>query len=178
VSEAIPKTLKQFIPEEACLKCLGCCRYAKIDSVWSPCLLDEEVQDFLERKIPPALIDAKRRILPVHLPGKDNFICTFLDAKENKCEIYAFRPFECQLYPFLLNLRNKKVFLTVDLHCPYIKEKLKSQELKDYIAYLSAFLNSPEQLRILRDNPQIIQAYEEVLEVVELEVLPDAPKLS
>lgn len=162
--------IKQFVPQEVCLKCKGCCRFLKPDSVWAPCLLEEEVQDLLDRKIPPVSIDINRRIQPVPLTGADGFACPFLDVPGNKCKIYELRPFECQLYPFLIALRDKKVLLTVDLNCPYIKENLDSEELKAYTEYLNAFLNSPAQLRILKGNPQIIQAYEEVLDIVELKI--------
>jgi len=109
-----------------------------------------------------------KRIQPIANPGGEDFICPFLGPEDNKCAIYGIRPFECQLYPFLINLRNGKVLLTVDLNCPYVYEKIDSQEAKDYISYLCDYLNSPEQLEILKDNPQIIQAYEEVREVAEL----------
>ncbi|MBU1125383.1 MAG: hypothetical protein KKC84_05115, partial [Candidatus Omnitrophica bacterium] len=56
----------------------------------------------------------------------------------------------------------------LDLHCPYIKEELQSPSLKEYIEYLTAFLNAPAQKALLKDNPHIIQAYEEVREVMEL----------
>ena len=166
--------IKQFVPQEVCLKCQGCCRYNQIDSVWAPCLLDKEIQDLLNRKIPPASISIDRRIVPILNPGKDNFICAFLDPQDNQCKIYDFRPFECQLYPFLINLRNKKVILTVDLNCQYIKENLKSQKMKNYIEYLTSFLNSPARIRMLRDNPHILQAYEEVLDIVELKIPDEA----
>lgn len=164
--------IRQFIPQEVCLRCQGCCRFRSPDSVWSPCLLDEEIQVLLDKNIPPAFISAQRRILLVPNPGQDNFVCPFLDAGSNKCKIYEFRPFECQLYPFLLNLRGNKIILTVDLNCPYVKEKLNSPEFKAYIDYLTEFLNSPKQINTLKSNPQLLQAYEEVSKVVELK-LPD-----
>jgi Fe-S-cluster containining protein len=167
--------IKQLIPSEFCLKCQGCCRFSEQDSVWVPCLLDEEIQDLLDRDIPAAFISGQRKILPIFNPGQDNFICPFLDIAENKCKIYAFRPFECQLYPFLINLRNKKIILTVDLRCPYIKENINSPELKDYIEYLTTLLNLPQQIKLLKSNPQTLQAYEDVLEVIELN-LPDETK--
>lgn len=166
--------IKQFIPSEVCLRCNGCCRFAQQDSVWSPCLLDEEIQDLLDRNIPSAFISSQRQILSVPNPSKNNFVCPFLDVKENKCKIYEFRPFECQLYPFLINLRGKKVILTVDLNCPYIKQNLKSKEFKEYTEYLIAFLNSPAQIKILKSNPQIIQAYEEISKIVELNLLDES----
>ena len=162
--------IKQFVPQEVCLKCEGCCRFTQADSVWLPCLLDKEIQDLLEKKIPPVSISAKRKIQPILNPAGDGYTCAFFNPADNKCKIYDLRPFECQLYPFIINLRGKKVLLTVDLNCPYVKENMNKKEFEDYVNYLSAYLNSPEQLEMLKDNPQIIQAYEDVLDVIELNV--------
>ena len=164
------KVIKQFVPQGFCLKCRGCCRFKELDSVWAPCLLDEEIQVLLDKDIPPALISLDRRIRPVSNPKEEGFICSFLNLTDNKCKIYAFRPLECQLYPFLIGLRDKKVLLTVDLNCPYAKEHLNSEAFKQFTQYLSAFLNSPKQVRMLKDNPQIIQAYEDVLDILELNI--------
>jgi Fe-S-cluster containining protein len=163
--------MKQLIPQEFCLKCKGCCRFSKENSPWAPCLLDEEIQGLLDRKnIPPACIGLDRRIHPVPNPEGEGYLCAFFDINENRCKIYEFRPFECQLYPFLINLRNKKVILTVDLNCPYVKDNLKSREFKEYTDYLVTFLNTPKQIKILKDNPQLMRAYEEVLEIIELNI--------
>lgn len=162
--------IKQLIPQEACLKCRGCCRFGEASSVWAPCLLDEETQGLLHKNIPPAFISSNKRLFPIPNPEQDGFTCPFLVLADNKCKIYEFRPFECQLYPFLINLRSNKVLLTVDLDCPYVKENLKTKEFKEYTEYLAAFLNAPAQVRLLKDNPQIIQAYEEVLDILELKI--------
>ena len=167
--------IKQFVPQSACLKCQGCCRFKEIDSVWTPCLLEEEIQDFIDKDIPAAYINMQKKICPVPDPRGEGFVCAFFESADNKCRIYNMRPFECQLYPFLLNMRNKKVMLTVDLNCPYVSENMDKKEFKEYVDYLTAYLNTPEQLEILIDNPQIIQAYEDVSDVVEIK-LPDASK--
>jgi Fe-S-cluster containining protein len=161
--------IKQLVPQEYCLKCQGCCRFAQENSVWSPCLLDEEIQELLDKKIPPASISADRRIYPVANPQGEGFICAFFDLPKNQCRIYGFRPFECQLYPFLINLRGEKIILTVDLNCPYAKEKINSPEFKEYAEYLTKYLNSPAQMKLLKSNPQILKAYEEVTEIIELD---------
>lgn len=162
--------IKQFIPQGFCLKCQGCCRFKEADSVWAPCLLDEEIQDLLDKDIPPASVSIDKKIRPIPNPGQDSFICAFLNPADNKCKIYASRPLECQLYPFLINLRGNKVLLTIDLNCPYVKENLRAEEFKEYTEYLAAFLNAPAQVKILKDNPQIIQAYEDVLGILELKI--------
>lgn len=170
-------SIKQFVPQEACLKCQGCCRFREADSVWLPCLMDEEIQQLLDQKIPPVAISIDRKIQPLSHPATEGFICAFFDAQNNKCKIYDFRPFECQLYPFLINLRGKKVILTVDLNCPYVKENLKSKEFGEYADYLEGFLNSPAQLRRLKDNPQLLKTYEGISEIIELEI-SDEPRPS
>lgn len=167
--------IKQFVPSEFCLNCRNCCRFRDEKSVWSPCLLDEEIQVLLEHKIPPAAISLDRRLLLIPDPCGEGFICPFLNNQDNKCRIYKIRPFECALYPFLLNMRNGRVLLTVDLNCPYVGKTMDTPQMKDYITYLTAYLNSPGQLRMFKDNPQIVQAYEQVKEVAELQ-FPDGTK--
>lgn len=167
--------IKQFVPGDYCLKCQGCCRFSAIDSVWTPCLLEEEVQNLIDKDIPAAYINMQRKIRPVPNANNDGYLCAFLKVESNECKIYSFRPFECQLYPFLINLRRGKAVLTVDLNCPYAKDNLHKEEFNEYVKYLTQYLNSPAQLEMLKDNPQIIQAYEDVLDVVELKQ-PDAPK--
>ncbi|MDP2905807.1 MAG: YkgJ family cysteine cluster protein [Candidatus Omnitrophota bacterium] len=169
--------IEQFVPSEVCLKCIGCCRFSEANSVWLPCLLDEEIQDLLDKKIPPVSISIDKKIQPIPNPRlvESAFICAFLDASANKCAIYDFRPLECQLYPFLIAIRDKKVLLTVDLNCPYIKDKMSSREFEEYVRYLTDFLNAPARIRLLRDNPHIIQAYKDALDVVELK-MPDETK--
>jgi len=162
--------IKQFIPQEFCLKCQGCCRFKEQDSAWAPCLTEEEIQELLDKNIPPALISMQKKIQPVHNPNGEGFICAFFDTEGNKCKIYDSRPFECRLYPFLINLRHNKAILTVDLNCPYIEKNLKTKEFKEYCDYLSAYLNSPKQLKMLKDNPCLLEAYEEVADIVELDL--------
>jgi len=165
--------IDQFIPQGYCKKCLGCCRFRESSSVWLPCLMDEEIQQLLDEKIPPALISADRKIQPIADPSGDGYICAFFDKEANKCKIYPIRPFECQLYPFLINLRGKKIILTLDLNCPYVKENLDTGEFREYIDRLASFLNSPAQIRRLKENPQLLNTYEDISNALEIKTLDD-----
>ena len=164
--------IKQFIPKDYCLRCKGCCRFKEEDSVWAPCLLDVEMQELVDKKdIPAVSISADKRIHPVFNSEEDSYLCPFFNPGNHRCRIYEFRPFECQLYPFLLNLREaRRAVLTVDLNCPYVKEKIGNAEFKAYTDYLTAFLNSPKQIKLLRENPHLVQAYEDVAEIIELNI--------
>lgn len=155
--------IKQLLIEDFCLKCKGCCRFWQQDSAWGPCLLDTE-------NIPQAAVNHNRRLRLIENPQDVNFLCPFLNTIDNKCRIYNFRPFECQLYPFLISRDKEKVFLSVDLGCLFAKEKLESQEFKDYLQYLVTYLNSPIELTIIRNNPQIIQSYEGAKILAELDI--------
>lgn len=162
--------IKQIVPSKVCLNCLGCCRFSRPDTLWSPFLLDEEVRDFLARDIPPSAIDSGKRIRPV--PGRepDTFICGFLNPQDNRCKIYDFRPLDCQLYPFMINREGKKVFLAADLRCPFVKENLEGGEFKKFTRSLTEWLNSPAQLNLLRHNLHMIQEYAEVSNLAELKI--------
>ena len=161
--------ITQIVPVGHCLKCKGCCRFKEADSVWVPTLLEEEVLELIDKDLPSAAISKGKRLMAIPSEEEGSFICPFLKVQGNACAIYASRPFECQLYPFLITLRNKKVILTVDLNCPWAQGKMGSKEFKEYTGYLSAHLNTPALLRMLKDNPQVLQAYEQVLEIVELD---------
>jgi len=162
--------MRQLVPEAICLKCQGCCRFRDPESIWSPNLLDDDMQALLKNSIPPFFILDNKKIRLTHYQPQDNFICSLLDAGSNKCKAYAFRPFECRLYPFLINRSNTKVFLAVDTKCPFIKEKQQSQALKAHAQFLADFLSQPDFLKTLRRNAHIIQAYEGVLDLVELQM--------
>lgn len=160
--------IKQFIPKEYCLGCQGCCRFQEPDSVWLPCLLDSEIQGLYKKGIVPLAVSSSKRIRPIPSTTEDNFVCAFLTPKDNKCKIYPLRPFECQLYPFLINRKEDKVFLGLDLKCPFVQERLKSRQFKEYVKDLASALNSPSLKGLLKNNPQIIQAYPEALNLKEL----------
>jgi len=162
--------MRQFVSEEFCLKCTGCCRFKDPDSIWSPVLLDEDRQVLLRNKIPSLFILSNNKIRLEYYQKQDTFICSLLNQQDNKCTVYAFRPFECQLYPFMINRRNKDIFLSVDLKCPFVKENQDKSVFKEYIQYLTDLFNNPDLINSLRKNPQIIQAYEEVQDLIKLKI--------
>lgn len=150
-------SVKQFIPESFCLQCRGCCRFSQQESVWQPHLLEEEKQ-------------ALGEIIVLANPEENNFICSNLGRGDNKCKIYQRRPFECQLYPFLFDRKDHKVFLALDLNCAYVRENIKGAQLKEYALSLAELLQSKDYLDMLKDNPPLFQEYEGVEDLIELKV--------
>jgi len=147
--------MKKFLPTKTCLACLGCCRFAEEDSLWLPRLLKEELKCVKKIRLVPG-------------EGTNNFFCAFLNPKNNKCGIYKHRPFDCQLYPFLLCRKGSKIFLSIDLNCPYARDNFKNERSEKYIKYLVKLSKSKKFTGILKNNPQIIQAYPGVTSIYEV----------
>jgi hypothetical protein len=162
--------IRQFVSQEVCLKCQGCCRFKQEDSVWSPILFNEEIELLLKEGLSPALISPHKKIRVASFSKEDIFICSLFNTEENKCKIYNFRPLECQLYPFVINRKNDKIFLSLDSQCSPAAGKQETRELKEYAQYLAGLLNSPRYAEILKNNFQIIQTYPDVLDLCALQI--------
>ncbi len=149
--------IKQVIPQEFCLQCCGCCRFSEPESVWKPHLLQEEKVALGEINI-------------IANPVQDNYICQRLELQSNKCGIYNNRPFDCRFYPFLFSRKKGKFFLSLDTNCAYVSQKGKEAQFQRYINDFIEFVRGPHFLDILRRNPQLLQEYDGVLDLVELDI--------
>lgn len=156
--------------QDVCLKCQGCCRFLQAQTEWAPCLLNEEKKLLSENIRFASLISMDNRVCLISSEKGDIFLCPFLNEEENKCRIYASRPFECRLYPFILNRKKSKVFLAVDTNCAYAKDNLNSASFKEYLSYLLCLLNSQKYKTILKNNPQVIQAYAQAFNLEEITI--------
>lgn len=154
-------TLRQLIPQAFCLKCKGCCRFLDKKSQWIPKISASEIlkarkvgiSSLLFSKVPENGYRLKL------VSAKEINLCAGLSAKTNKCRIYHHRPFDCQLYPFILTSRNKKIFLSLHLACPFVKEHLESKGFNNYLKYLKGFLNKNDVLLFIRENIFLAQGY-------------------
>lgn len=156
------KNFKQFVPSSVCLKCDGCCRFKEADSRWRPHITQTERQEAAK----PGLA---QQVFAQHVIGPDQrinatpcgqgHICHFLDPQKNTCGIYHARPFECQLYPFLLGIEDGQKALFVHLNCPYIQEHFKSGAYEQYVQYLRQFFQQPSVRVFLEHNPSSFTDY-------------------
>lgn len=166
--------IQPLVPSEVCRTCDGCCRYAERDSVWSPLFLFEEIVELTRNNIVPTCLfthpaNKAGRPARIDLVEEDGRIfCPCLSRSGNTCRIYAHRPLDCRLYPFLLVRRAAQAYLAIDEKCPYIQKNSASDEVRDYAKSLSAFFKSSEMIQVLRANPEIIQAYPGDFRILEL----------
>lgn len=161
--------IKQLIPSEVCLACKGCCRYKAKNSPWSPAVLHQEARDLLAGSVPEAFISPqnKLRLIADH-SGMNNYICPCLNVCDDTCTIYASRPFECQLYPFVLALSDGKYVMGVDSQCPFVEQNLLDPEFRKFSDELLAYLHSSHGRYILQKNPHLFQEYVGIVVLAEL----------
>jgi len=148
--------LKQFIPDGVCVRCRGCCRFHEKVSNWSPNLLSEEQRQLGLPGVKFTLVAGN---------AEDGFLCPQLQLPGNTCGIYAHRPLDCQLYPFVLNRRGTEVFLSLDPQCPYIFEHQKDTVVTEYAQYLLRYVQQAHVRLRLQENPQLIQSYSGVIDL-------------
>jgi Fe-S-cluster containining protein len=157
--------LDSLIPSEVCLSCRGCCRFAERGSVWSPLFLYEEIEKLVADDLVPACLFSHSgaslkkasRIDGVEID--DQLYCSCLDTRSNACKIYSHRPLDCRLYPFLLLKKDGKVFLALDVKCPFAADPRQAPTLSSWQNEVMRFVSTPEFKKTVRRNPEILQAY-------------------
>ena len=170
------KEMKQFVPSQVCLGCDGCCRFKEEDSAWRPRIAPTEKKQVATKPGLAEKIFSKAKVADDgHLKAvacHGLYICTFFNPEHNTCGIYHARPFDCQLYPFLLTKSDEKTVVAVHLNCPHVQEKKGSQEFQDYVSYLQEFFHRQDVVTFLQKNPSLVGDYaqyrQELEQVLEL----------
>jgi Fe-S-cluster containining protein len=150
-------SLKQFVPSEYCLQCKGCCRYKEADSAWRPKLGAGDQASLAELVLTGGVLDAQAYINTIQSCGEH--LCRFLNGGDNTCSIYAKRPFECSLYPFILSKTTDAVKVYVHLSCPYVQDHLPHADFEDYKAYLKEFFRRADIREFLLNNKNMFHDY-------------------
>lgn len=140
--------LRQFAPSRVCLKCEICCRFTDAKGVWLPRIGRKETTT-LKRET----IGARK--------FRDGFYCEFFIPQKNRCRVYRRRPFDCQIYPFLLNREKGKLSLAVHLACPFIADNLEGEKFQRHVRYLKGFFRKKDIQSFLKENSGIAQDYSE-----------------
>lgn len=158
--------LKQFVPSKTCLSCDGCCRFKEEESAWRPKVTRDEIesvqsQDLLSKIYSREKIDTTGHIKTVFCGKSDTHFCSFFYPENNTCSIYSLRPFECQLYPFVLVKKDGQINLTVHHHCPFVQESRATKEFTDYVDYLEEFFRKNEVMGFLKKNLFLAGEYPE-----------------
>lgn len=162
--------LKRLIPQKICLTCDVCCRFLVKFSPLAPLFLPNEITP----KIKPYLTKTCRLKLKW---GKFIYTCPFFNTANNKCRIYPKRPFDCQLYPFVIMFDGKKekIILGIDTKCPFIKDDKNGNLIKKYSLKLSELLEEKGNALLIAASPLFIGNFQE--DVIKLSTLTTLTKI-
>lgn len=155
----------QWVPSSVCLECRGCCRYSQSSGVWLPFFLYGEITELVNSNILPCGLFSHANVYQGRggriqaVKSGDHFFCPCFDVERNACKIYAQRPLDCQLYPFLLARKGDEAFLAVDKKCPHVALNRQAAEWNSYLAYLRPVLESDAFLSLIQKDPDIVADY-------------------
>ncbi len=170
--------IPQFVPQEVCLKCEGCCRFKEQRSPWRPKVTEREASvlekkglSLLEKIFDGNVVDSDSYIKAINLKGGCQ--CSFFDSNSNTCRVYVDRPFECQFYPFLLEKREEAFLISVHLSCPHIQETEHNESFQLFVKELKELFSQPETHSFLFTHPELAGDYSEFAdEIMPLFSLP------
>jgi len=148
---------KQYICSDSCIECKGCCVFSCRD--WLPQLFSKEKEILGKSTV---MLQEKAGIC----------FCEYLQPGSHRCKIYVNRPFECRLYPFLINKKDAKLELAAHLACPYVINRIKEKQFQDYCSYINNVIRIPENIEILKRHFSIFKSYPDIeLYVIDADLL-------
>lgn len=152
--------VQQFVPEEWCLACRRCCRFADPQDAQTPAFSTEESARAIAIGASPAWFaeagGGSRGVrLAAHPCGGAQ--CPALESATHQCRIYAERPLDCQIYPLVVtrDASQRRLLLGADTKCPYVQQLGAARALRDYGRYVAQLFESPEGQRALSGNPAL-----------------------
>lgn len=151
----------QLVPETWCLKCKVCCRFPDTEGVqtpaWSPLEAVWAKKSGGRESWFKGSPDVPS-LRPVLKPCGHGYLCPAFNPETSECRIYAVRPLDCRIYPFVLvkDPAGTRVVLAMDMKCPYLQERGSDPETLAYSAELSRYLQRPEASAYVKMNPEIV----------------------
>lgn len=162
------ESLPQFVDQEYCLSCRGCCHFDTSKSDWRPKWSMSERNHHLSfvkvknsEVSSPLNVDAKGFIQtrPSDKSKHCRHHCYHLESSSHHCQIYNQRPFDCQLYPFLLRKKNNKRYISVHQACPFVIDHAEDERITAYTKILLEYLQREDIRKFLSWNDEIFHEY-------------------
>ena len=131
-----------LVTSEQCLACEVCCRFHEAGSLMAPVFSAAEMAAADRAGLTDEAFcrAGYGRSEPVILQrGRGHWTCPAFDETANRCCIYAARPLDCRLYPFVLTFdeAGQSVHLAADLACPQVVDNLCTSRLVERAQHLA-----------------------------------------
>ena len=122
-----------------CSNCTNCC--CQGSRIGAPIVTPHEANNFFTSFLYPISGTNLYRLLKV------NNHCIFY--KNGKCTIYAFRPLECRIYPYVITYIDGVLSMEIHKNCPkYIEAELPRESIQHLIQYKNWLIEYQKQFII------------------------------
>lgn len=155
--------IKQIVPPEWCFKCDVCCRFPESSSFLAPYFTSYEITAAVEAGANSGDFLNKAGCKITLMSCDDAYICPVFDPETLHCRIYKEHPFDCVLYPFAImwDAGCKDVILGLDTKCPYVREKMGTDYLREAGMEIAGDIESSPLIDIISGNRELIGPFQD-----------------
>ncbi len=158
-----------------CQDCRGCCYFPEEETYFAPIFTKEEID----------IIGKTRKEMPVFKPFRDSTnvfkidivhstrkkgqkVCPFLDEKTHLCGVYAVRPFDCKIWPFMFmkNTDGRTVLASFMKDACPITDSFSTETYDEYKKNIFEFIKKEKGFDLLKTHPDLASDYEEETYIV------------
>jgi Fe-S-cluster containining protein len=146
-----------FVSSDQCLTCRGCCIFDGDEVEWLPHISTEESRSLNVGHLAPEGTSGHNVLPTITRNGCRR--CVFLNPADHRCQAYEKRPFECQLYPFLLSNESGRLRVYAHLACPYVGQERGGPRWQEHKEQLRSYFASGQMRDLVRAQAAIFPDY-------------------
>ena len=117
----------KVITSSDCFACRGCCTFDAKYPDYAPLFTTEQrdrVQtEFATEAIVFLPVGRMWRIGLREMPGTGRCVCPLLDVQSGSCRVYSYGIFDCDTWPYQVQVRGGRRLLTLTSECPVVGEE-------------------------------------------------------
>ena len=142
--------IPQIVTSQDCQACRVCCFFNDPGGDWPPRLTPEDAAALLKCAPQGAWRDGCDRIALKDVGGVH--YCSLLDEKGYSCQVYASRPFECRLYPFVISREKNGFKVYAHLSCPVVGQAQADPRWEARAAAIRDFFTQADVKKFVHEN--------------------------
>ena len=117
----------KVIGSEDCFACRGCCTFDERYLDYAPLFTEEQrarvLAEFPEEGVEFVAVGRMWRIGLRVMPGTGRCVCPLLDRRSWGCRVYGYGVFDCDTWPYQVQVRGGRRLLTLTPECPVVGEE-------------------------------------------------------
>lgn len=158
--------MKQIIKHEQCLRCRECCRFRADRLYFAPLFTQDEIEsirqtgadmpEFVPFQGSDKVFQIKLQPAQIKDPVYE-YVCPFLDEANYVCTIYEQRPFDCQVWPFIvMREAGRKILAHFTGESCLALDEVDAADFAEYRDYFAALIRSEKYRDMLTRFPELV----------------------